>query len=214
MASSVSCACLKCALRAFSLAGSRSNSPSLKITSPAILTTHFSGIESPRAPRTWPSLPTRRPTFGSLPAMAHFKRGPFKIARPSSRAARSSRESPRTVTRTTWFVPSPLRTMWCASCAQTAPRPSSNAAAAAAEPAPELKHTTMSLVDSSPSMPMELYVRCTTRCRHACSSARPIFASVRTKESMVARLGSIMPAPFAMPTMVSPEGSVYRATLA
>ena len=46
-----------------------------------------------------------------------------------------------------------------------------------------------------------------------CSAAREMTASVSTYTSIVARPGSTMPAPFAMPTTRAPPGSASERTL-
>ena len=58
----------------------------------------------------------------------------------------------------------------------------------------------MSLVLWSPSMEMRFSVRPAAQASAVRSSSRPTLTSVQRKQSMVARRGSIMPAPLATPT--------------
>mmetsp|Transcript_18215 Transcript_18215/g.55522 ORF Transcript_18215/g.55522 Transcript_18215/m.55522 type:complete len:208 (-) Transcript_18215:728-1351(-) len=200
-----------------SFSESRRKKPFSKIVSPPRRTTHGDDSSNrsalPRAPRIWPTLPTMRPTLGSSPATAHFSSGPLTSARPSDRAA-ASLSSPRTATRSTWFVPSPFRTTWCASCARTSPSAASNASLETPSTAPLDARTHMSDVDSSPSTPTLPNVPGTTRSSALCNAARGKFASVRTKHSIVPMLGSIIPAPLTSPTKLAPFGSSARAALA
>ena len=61
----------------------------------------------------------------------------------------------------------------------------------------------VSEVEVSPSMVTALKVSVTPSLSSACKAGAAIAASVNTKESMVAMSGAIMPAPLAMPLMVT-----------
>ena len=119
----------------------------------------------------------------------------------------------RMATRITCCVPSPLRTTSCARPAQTSRSALLNSSRASAPSVqhflrPELSSITVSDVDSSESTLMQLKVSCTQSESAARSSSRGTSASVKMKPSMVAMFGSIMPAPFTMPTMRAPPLSV------
>mmetsp|Transcript_1815 Transcript_1815/g.5949 ORF Transcript_1815/g.5949 Transcript_1815/m.5949 type:complete len:210 (+) Transcript_1815:228-857(+) len=207
------------AARRPSLAASSANWPRSKIVSPPSATRQGEpssrSAASPRAPRSWPTLATTRPTFGSSPATAHLSSGPLTTPRPSARAA-STVASPRTVTRSTWFVPSPLRTTWCASWPSTSPSAASKVASSHGGPTSDDATSTMSLVDSSPSTPTLPRLSAAARSSAACMAPRPpaTRASVSTKQSIVPRFGSIMPAPLTTPTTDPPPGRSARAALA
>ena len=85
-------------------------------------------------PKYEPTAATSRPTLGSLPATAHLKRGELTTALPTPRAS-SGVGAPRTATRMTCLVPSPLRATSPASCVHTAVSAASNSASAAASAA-------------------------------------------------------------------------------
>ena len=61
----------------------------------------------------------------------------------------------------------------------------------------------MSDVDVSPSIVTAVKVSSTPRLSRLCNTAGATGASVNTKDSMVAMSGAIMPAPLAMPQMVT-----------
>ena len=61
----------------------------------------------------------------------------------------------------------------------------------------------VSEVEVSPSMVTALKVSATPSLSSACKAGAEIAASVKTKDSMVAMSGAIMPAPLAMPLMVT-----------
>ena len=65
------------------------------------------------------------------------------------------------------------------------------------------KISTVSLVEVSPSMVMALKVSSTAGSSEARSACGSMAASVKRKASMVAMSGAIMPAPLAMPLMVT-----------
>ena len=69
--------------------------------------------------------------------------------------------------------------------------------------APVAKASSVSDVDVSPSMVTALKVSVTPSRRRACSADAEIGASVKTKDSMVAISGAIMPAPLAIPLMTT-----------
>ena len=68
---------------------------------------------------------------------------------------------------------------------------------------PVAKASRVSEVDVSPSMVTALNVSATASLSRLCSTAGAIGASVKTNDSMVAMSGAIMPAPLAMPQMVT-----------
>ncbi len=69
--------------------------------------------------------------------------------------------------------------------------------------APVAKASSVSEVEVSPSMVTALKVSATPSLSRLCSTGAAIGASVKTKDSMVAMSGAIMPAPLAMPQMVT-----------
>mmetsp|Transcript_5518 Transcript_5518/g.22891 ORF Transcript_5518/g.22891 Transcript_5518/m.22891 type:complete len:401 (-) Transcript_5518:240-1442(-) len=161
--------------------------------------------DSRAVPRNWPTRATSRPTLGSLPATHVLSSGPLTTKRASRRARpRSCSIAPRTRTRMTWFVPSPLRTTWCASCAQTRPSASRRSASSTPRTLFEANATTVSLVEVSPSTPQQPNVDATAARSSRSRSARETAASVVTKASIVDKSGSIMPAPLATPTTDAP----------
>mmetsp|Transcript_38510 Transcript_38510/g.103230 ORF Transcript_38510/g.103230 Transcript_38510/m.103230 type:complete len:310 (-) Transcript_38510:215-1144(-) len=190
------------------------NCPSAKMVWPAIRNAAPSAApRSPMAPSCWPTLPTRRPTLGSLPATAHLKRGPLATARPT-RSAAASLDAPVTETRITCWVPSPFRTSCCARSRHTSRRAASKAPASPHSTRRLHRRATVSLVDSSPSTDTALKLHATALRSISWSSWGPQgrSASVRTYPSMVAMLGSIMPAPFAKATMRAPPGNSWDTT--
>ena len=66
---------------------------------------------------------------------------------------------------------------------------------------PVANSSSVSEVEVSPSMVTALKVSPTPSCSSACSAGAAIAASVKTKDSIVAMSGAIMPAPLAMPLM-------------
>ena len=77
---------------------------------------------------------------------------------------------------------------------------------------PVANSKSVSLVEVSPSMVMALKVASTAGARISRNGPGSIAASVKRKASMVAMSGAIMPAPLAMPLMVTgtPSISVCR----
>ena len=71
----------------------------------------------------------------------------------------------------------------------------------------------VSLVDSSPSTEMALKLSETASDKNCCISSGESLASVIKKHSMVAILGSIIPAPLAMPTSRAPLANSLAANL-
>src|SRR6185437_11178206 len=69
--------------------------------------------------------------------------------------------------------------------------------------APVANASNVSEVEVSPSMVTALNVSSTPLLSSDCSAAGAIGASVKTKDSIVAMSGMIMPAPLAMPLMVT-----------
>ena len=72
----------------------------------------------------------------------------------------------------------------------------------------------MSLVEVSLSTVIALKVLPTPPESSACSTGAAIGASVATKESIVAMSGAIMPAPLAMPLMVTSASPSFTVTVA
>ena len=69
--------------------------------------------------------------------------------------------------------------------------------------APVAKASSVSEVEVSPSMVTALKVSTTPSRNRACNAGAAIGASVKTKASIVAMSGAIMPAPLAKPLMVT-----------
>mmetsp|Transcript_9451 Transcript_9451/g.16202 ORF Transcript_9451/g.16202 Transcript_9451/m.16202 type:complete len:355 (+) Transcript_9451:390-1454(+) len=183
------------------------------MVSPPILQTQPSAIAAPEAPRVCPTLPIKRPTFGSFPATADLKSGPFTTALPTFMAIRSS-SAPVTATRITCRVPSPLRTTCAARSRQSPRRAPRKVSGDTPETRPLEMRTVLSLVDSSPSTEMALKLSETASDRTSCISSRlSSLASVIKKHSMVAILGSIIPAPLAIPTSRAPFSNSLAANL-
>mmetsp|Transcript_81367 Transcript_81367/g.225304 ORF Transcript_81367/g.225304 Transcript_81367/m.225304 type:complete len:252 (+) Transcript_81367:196-951(+) len=205
----------RCALSRRSLSLSSANRPSWKMTSPPMRQTHPSAMGAPAVLSAWPTLPTSRPTLGSLPATADLKSGPLTTAL-ATRAAVASSAAPSTATRMTCSVPSPLRTTCAARSRHTAPSALAKASASGQQVWPLESSATVSLVDSSPSTEMALKLLPTASASWACNVGRPpgTLASVRRKHNIVAMLGSTMPAPLAKPTSRAPPGSSAELTFA
>ena len=163
------------------------------------------------APTCLPIACTRRPTLGSLPATAHLKRGALTTALPSARAeAKSTAFTTRT--RITWRTPSPLRTTSSARSRHTRPSASSNSPRSGQGVLPDETSATVSEVLVSLSTLIELKEGSTAARSIRRSSPLGTERSVRRYTSMVAMLGSIMPAPFAIPT-IEPPATAARRTL-
>mmetsp|Transcript_37689 Transcript_37689/g.91542 ORF Transcript_37689/g.91542 Transcript_37689/m.91542 type:complete len:241 (-) Transcript_37689:324-1046(-) len=111
-------------------------------------------------------------------------------------------------------VPSPLRTISFARPWHTSRRALLNSPRSkAAVTWFEAIETTVSLVDSSPSIERQLNVSLTIVDSISCKSFLEMVASVMIYESMVAMFGSIIPAPLAIPTILLPFDSVLLRTL-
>mmetsp|Transcript_17011 Transcript_17011/g.47787 ORF Transcript_17011/g.47787 Transcript_17011/m.47787 type:complete len:290 (+) Transcript_17011:18-887(+) len=161
-----------------------------------------------------PMAPASRPVLGSFPATAHLNSGELTMWRPKYRACFISPGKLVMATRITWDVPSPLRTMSAASPLQMSNNADSNSAmSTSSEIWLDATRTAVSLVDSSPSTDMALKDSSTAARRRRCRSAFGTVASVRMYASMVAMLGSIMPAPLAIPTTRAPFDRVRLRTL-
>ena len=169
-----------------------------------------------------PTAATTRPQLASSPATAVLTRGELAIDS-AMRFAATSLSAPSTVTETNLRAPSPsLTTRWA--------RSSSSRSSAAAKPAsrgsagsemagaprsaapPVAKSIRVSDVEVSLSTVMQLNEVSTPRDSRACSTGAAMGASVKTKLSMVAMSGAIMPAPLAMPLRVT--GTPPRSTVA
>mmetsp|Transcript_27628 Transcript_27628/g.86402 ORF Transcript_27628/g.86402 Transcript_27628/m.86402 type:complete len:464 (-) Transcript_27628:13-1404(-) len=213
------CACRRCAESDASRVGERRKEPPSKTVSPPMAIVHCPRSSCGAAlPRKEPTAPTMRPTLGSLPATAVLTSGELTTALPTPRAS-SADGAPRTATRSTCVVPSPLRATSAASWSHTRFSAASNSASASSRSAvgagsstrPLEKRTSESEVDWSASMDMQLKEASAAAASMRCSSARGTATSVSTKESMVAMSGSIMPAPLAVPTMEPPAAEARRS---
>ena len=164
-----------------------------------------------------------RPQFGSPPKTAVLTSIEFPIRR-AARSASFAERAPRTSTRRSFVAPSPSRASCRTRSSHTDWSATSNCFASR-EPArsavrierPLAKNITESEVDVSPSTESRLKVASVTRRSIARSRTGEIFASVARKQSIVAMLGSIMPAPLAIPWSVTfspPSANRAEATLA
>ena len=169
----------------------------------------------------WPDLPTamtRRPQLASSAASAVFTSGELPMASAMAFAAWSS-AAPVTVTSTNLVAPSPSRTICWARSSSTASSACWNAtsfgsfgsASSSSICSPVAKSSTVSLVDVSESTVMRLKLRSTDVERHCWSSVGSTGRSVKTKASIVAMSGAIMPLPLAMPTTWLTPPSIRRA---
>ncbi len=79
---------------------------------------------------------------------------------------------------------------------------------------PVAKASRVSDVEVSPSMVTALKLSTTPSARRRCSAGAAIGASVNTKASMVAMSGAIMPAPLAMPQMVTVVLPIFASAVA
>ena len=175
-----------------------------------------------------PALPTAittRPQLASSPAIAVFTSGEFAIDIAIFRAD-ALVVAPSTMISTSFRAPSPSR----ATCSERSASTSRNALVnafsrgslarlifgaplAAAEPVANASR--VSDVEVSLSMVTALKVSSTPLLSSDCSTADDSGASVKTNDSMVAMSGMIMPAPLAMPLMVTlalPSFTVAVAT--
>ena len=80
--------------------------------------------------------------------------------------------------------------------------------------APVANASRVSEVEVSPSIVTALNVSVTASDKIACKAGAAIGASVNTKDSMVAMSGAIMPAPFAMPLMVTVVPPIFACAVA
>ncbi len=140
-----------------------------------------------------------RPQFGSPPAHAHLTSVEFAIASAASFASRAE-AAPSTWTSTSLDTPSPsftiIRASATATCSSAAERISSDGRT---PDAPFASAITVSFVLMSPSTVMRLNEFETTIFKILRKTVCGTSASVVITQSMVAMLGSIMPAPLAMP---------------
>ena len=123
----------------------------------------------------------------------------------------SRREAaPRTVTVTSLVAPSPSATSMRASRSRSASRARANwrsprlpRSRATFSARPLARTATVSLVDWSPSTVIRLNERSTPRRVTPARASRAMTASVVTKQNIVARCGSSIPTPLAMPPSVT-----------
>src|SRR5882757_8695964 len=163
-----------------------------------------------------PALPTAittRPQLASSPAIAVFTSGEFATDIAILRAD-ALVVAPSTMISTSLRAPSPSRATCSARSASTSRNAFTNAfslgslarlifGAPFAEAAPVAKASRVSEVEVSLSMVRALKVSSTPLLSSDCSTADDNGASVNTNDSMVAMSGAIMPAPLAMPLMVT-----------
>ena len=155
----------------------------------------------------WLHLPTAmatRPQFGSAPCTAVFTSGEFTMAFATVFACPASR-APSTVTSMSVSAPSPSRAICFVRLSSTSWSAVSNAFASASPAAPLARITAVSLVLVSVSTETQFSVRFTTSRNTESSDGASIAASVNTIAIIVAMSGSIMPTPFATPTMRAPD---------
>ena len=161
-----------------------------------------------------PALPTAmtmRPQLASSPAIAVLTSGELAIDSAIRRAERSRHRAldprpRRTSAPPRRRAPPDGRDRGAGRRAPpgTEPRRRSRALAICARPAwPVAKRSSVSEVEVSLSTVMALKLSLTPSASSACSTGAAIGASVTTKESIVAMSGAIMPAPLAMPLMVT-----------
>ena len=168
---------------------------------------------------------TTRPQLASSPATAVLTSGELAIES-AMRLAERADLAPVTVTSTCLCAPSPSRTTCSASDFSTLPSARRKAPSRASfgslivgapRPAalPVAKKSNVSLVEVSLSTVTALKVLAVPRDNRSWSTGAAIGASVAMKQSIVAMSGAIMPAPLAMPLMVtsaSPSFTVWVAT--
>ncbi len=162
-----------------------------------------------------PALPTAmttRPQLASSPAIAVFTSGEFAIDS-AIRRADFLETAPLTMTRTSLRAPSPSRAICSersASTPESARRKFLSRPSLALEilgapdlaAAPVANRSSVSEVDVSPSIVTALNVSSTSLFRQRRAMRAPrCGASVKTKASIVAMSGAIMPAPLAKPLM-------------
>src|SRR5258707_3358033 len=175
-----------------------------------------------------PALPTAittRPQLASSPAIAVFTSGEFATDIAILRADAFD-VAPSTMISTSLRAPSPSRATCSARSASSARKALVKAVrrgslarltfgAPLAAAAAVANASSVSDVDVSPSMVTALKVSSTPLCSSDCNAPAAIGASVNTNASMVAMSGAIMPAPLAMPLMMTfalPSFTVAVAT--
>src|SRR6202171_142235 len=161
----------------------------------------------------FPPAITTRPQLASSPAIAVFTSGEFPTDIAILRAE-ALVVAPSTMISTSFRAPSPSR----ATCSERSASTSRNAlvkafslgslarvifGAPGAAAAPVAKASRVSDVEVSLSMVRALKVSSTPLLSSDCSTPEDSGASVNTNDSMVAMSGMIMPAPLAMPLMVT-----------
>src|SRR6202795_2749721 len=159
------------------------------------------------------------PQLGSPPLTAVLTSGEFATDRAASSASRRVR-APLPLPSTTLVAPSPSATSMRASFATTASSPRANSrrprlprSSGAFSASPFASTATVSLVDWSPSTVIRLSDPSTARLSTRGSASEATIASVARKQNIVARCGSSMPTPLAMPPIVigRPPISIRRA---
>ncbi len=155
-----------------------------------------------------PALPTAmtmRPQFASPPAMAVLTSGELATAM-ATRPAEASLTAPATSMRMRCFAPSPSRTTISASSSSNSAMGRGKgggvggrvvAGGAGGD------SSTVSEVEVSLSTVVRLKLAFVPATSSGCRVAAGRAASVKTKQSMVAMSGAIMPEPLAMPSMVT-----------
>ena len=169
-----------------------------------------------------PTAMTMRPQLASSPAIAVLTSGELAIDRPIRRAAPSS-AAPPTRTATNFVAPSPSRTTCCARSSST----SSSAGAEIRQPRiAGVGDGTMRragrwrrqqrVVGRGVAVDGDRVERARRRRPPAAPAARSaaIAASVKTKPSIVAMSGAIMPEPLAMPLIVTGTPSMLALAVA
>mmetsp|Transcript_542 Transcript_542/g.1242 ORF Transcript_542/g.1242 Transcript_542/m.1242 type:complete len:295 (+) Transcript_542:333-1217(+) len=199
-----------CPLSSLSTASpSNTNFPLSKIVRPPSVNDMSSTLSSGKnLPMNDPMAPAIRPVLGSFPEMAHLTNGELTRCRPIRRASYSEPGKLLMATRITCPVPSPLRTRSAERPPVTSSSALRNSSSEDSGLSPDAIATTVSLVDSSPSMLIELNDRSHASVSMLCSLLFSIIASVMMYPSIVAMFGSIIPAPFATPTIRVPSDRV------
>src|SRR6266404_3757363 len=163
-----------------------------------------------------PALPTAmttRPQLASSPAIAVFTKGELAIDM-AMRRADLAEAAPSTTISTSLRAPSPSRATCSASDLSTVSSAFTNplsrgsparaiGGAPRAAAAPVAKASSVSDVEVSPSIVTALKLSRTPFASSACKAGAAMGASVNTNDSMVAISGAIIPAPLAMPQIVT-----------
>mmetsp|Transcript_15251 Transcript_15251/g.27718 ORF Transcript_15251/g.27718 Transcript_15251/m.27718 type:complete len:332 (-) Transcript_15251:627-1622(-) len=199
-----------CSLNSFSTASpSNTNCPLLKIVrSPNVRDMSSTLSLGKNFPMNEPIAPAIRPVLGSFPEIAHLTKGELTKCRPILRASYSEPGKLLIRTRITCPVPSPFRTRSAERPSVTSNRALRNSSSEESSLSPDAMATTVSLVDSSPSILIELNDRLHASVSILWSLLFSIFASVIMYPSIVAIFGSIIPAPLATPTILVPSDNV------